>query len=208
MTDDHQYISYEDWGRQFFLGAVTPERVLQAVNVLAGRPVNLGPFGAGPGRLAKVTANGQIHPATATTVPGDLVRLSVQLPVQLRFEIDLQVEVQKFDAALMVPLQLSARAVDGLKVYIEVATPRPDDIEVDLRARGLRASITSAVANIDGELRRMTARYVARELEKEPVRSARLIDVSRAIDGAMGGIVGGPRGDPALPAAEPRSESA
>jgi len=208
MTDDHQYISYEDWGRQFFVGAVTPERVLAAINVLAGQPVNLGPFGAGPGRLAKVTAKGEIHPATATVVPGELVRLAVQLPVELRFEIDLQVEVQKFDAALIVPLHLVARAVDGLKVYIEVATPRPDEIEVDLRARGLRASITSAVANIDGELRRMTAKYVARELDKEPIRSARTIDVHRAIDGAMGGLVTGPRQKAAAPAANAQPEPA
>ena len=48
-------IEYREWG-EFFRTAVTAERVLGGINVLAGRLIDVGPMGVGPGRLVKVTA--------------------------------------------------------------------------------------------------------------------------------------------------------
>lgn len=92
-------ISYAAWGRAFFREAVSVERVLAAVNVLSGQPVDL--------------------------------------------------------------------------------------IVVDLRAQGLRASLTKHAARVQGELQRFVARYVAREVEKDYVLRVRTIDVSAAIDRAL-----------------------
>jgi hypothetical protein len=44
------------------------------------------------------------------------------------------------------------------------------------------------VANVEGELRRFVARYVAREIEKPEVARARLIDVAEAIDKAWASL--------------------
>jgi hypothetical protein len=177
-------ISYEQWGIDFFREAISEQRVLGAVNTIAGQPIDFGPMGVGPGRIAKVRAYGEIGAATATQERGDQIAYRVLLPVALTFEVDLQVETHRFQAELLVPLTLTAEAQTGVRIFIDAAPPRPDDIQVELRAKGLRASVLQRVVGIEGELRKFVAGYVRRELDKPHVRDARSIDVSRAIDRA------------------------
>ena len=66
--------------------------------------------------------------------------------------------------------------------------PRAADVGCQLKAQGLRASITQHAANVEGELKRFVAKYVAREIEKPYVVKARTIDVSGAIDKAVGNL--------------------
>lgn len=179
------FVSYGAFGHQFFQRAVTPERVLGGVNVLAGQPIDFGPTGVGPGRLVRLTATGRIGAATGESHhSGEDIGFRVTLPVSLGFEVDLGLEVHRFNAGLLVPLVLTARAVDEVKVFIDVAPPRPSDIVIDLQARGLRASMLQRVAGVEGEVRRFVAKYVSREVEKPHVRAARIIDVGAAIDHA------------------------
>lgn len=179
MTD---YCSYEEFGRSFFRLAVTEDRVLAGINVLAGEPIDFGPIGVGPGRLAKVSARGNLQPATLERVEGEHVQFRVALPVSLRLTVDLQLDTQHFDARLVVPLDLTARARNGCTVFIEALAPRPEQVDVHLKADGLRASLLQRAAGVDDELRRFVAKYVTRELEKPAVVAARTIDVARAID--------------------------
>jgi len=184
----HDYISYEEFGAQFFVRAVTEKRILGGVNTLAGQPINVGPMGVGPGRIAKVTAKGAIGEATATPIPGETVSYRVVLPVRLTFDVNLQVDAHRFHADLEVPLTLVARAASPLKVVIDVVPPLPDQVTVKLRAEGIRASMLNKVVGIDGELQRFVARYVEREVTKPAVAAARVIDVARAMDGAWTSI--------------------
>ena len=186
MTDDGalSYVSYETFGRQFFELAVTEERVLAGVNVLAGQPIDFGPIGVGPGKIAQITAHGEIGTATASQVVGDEVAFRVVLPVKLNFTVNLQVDSHRFAATLAVPLVLTARAVDGLTVFIEVEPPRTSDIGIDLNAQGLRASILHRVAGVEYEVQRFVAKFVAREVEKPHIRKARTINVAGAVSGA------------------------
>ena len=184
----HDYISYEEFGAQFFVRAVTEKRILGGVNTLAGQPINVGPMGVGPGRIAKVTAKGAIGEATATPIPGETVSYRVVLPVRLTFDVNLQVDAHRFHADLEVPLTLVARAASPLKVVIDVVPPLPDHVTVKLRAEGIRASMLNKVVGIDGELQRFVARYVEREVTKPAVAAARVIDVARAMDGAWTSI--------------------
>jgi hypothetical protein len=188
-------ISYEQWGIDFFREAINEDRVLGAVNTIAGQPIDFGPMGVGPGRIAKVRAYGEIGAATATRERGDEIRYRVLLPVSLTFVVDLQVETHRFEAELLVPLTLTAVAQSGIRIFIEAAPPRSDDIQVELRAKGLRASVLKRVVGIETELRRFVAGYVRRELEKPHVREARSIDVSRAIDRAWESLSPGSRED-------------
>jgi hypothetical protein len=186
-------ISYEEWGVHFFHEAISEERVLGAVNTIAGQPIDFGPMGVGPGRIAKVRAYGEIGAASAARERGDQISYRVVLPVSLTFEVDLQVETHRFEADLLVPLTLTAVARPGVRIFIEATAPHGDDVQVDLRAKGLRATVLQRVVGVEGELRRFVATYVRRELDKPHVREARMIDVSQAIDRAWASLAPEPR---------------
>lgn len=186
-----ELIDYAAWGERFFATAVTAERVVAGVNVLSGRPIDVGPIGVGPGRIAKVTARGTIGTATGQRVGADPVVFHVDLPVTLAFSIDLGMDKQRFDADITVPLLITARARADLAIALEVTPPETGQVVVRLKAQGLRASLTSKAANVEGELRRFVARYVAKELDKPYVRDATVIDVGGAIARAAAGL--GPR---------------
>ncbi|WP_028655636.1 hypothetical protein [Nocardioides sp. J54] len=188
---DEDLVDYARWGERFFATAVTVDRVLRGVNVLAGRPIDVGPLGVGPGRIAKVTARGVIGTATGQRVGADPVAFHVDLPVTLQFSIDLGVDQQHFDADITVPLVITARARADLAIVLDLTPPQTGQVVVRLRAQGLRASLTSRAANVEGELRRFVARYVAKELEKPYVRDATVIDVAGAVERAAAGL--GPR---------------
>jgi hypothetical protein len=193
-------IDYATWGEEFFATAVTAERVLAGVNVLAGTPIDVGPLGVGPGRLAKVRATGEIGTAVGERTAVVPATFRVTLPVSLAFVLDLGIDEHRFVADIVVPLVLTARARADLAIVVDVTPPQASQVVVRLKARGLRASITQHAAGVEGELKRFAARYVAREIDKPYVAAARVIDVSGAIDTAMRSL--GPRGDraPALAA--------
>ena len=193
--DEGATISYEQWGVDFFSEAVSEQRILGAVNTIAGQPIDFGPIGVGPGRIAKVRAYGEIGAASATRQASDHIGYRVVLPVSLTFEVDLQVETHRFEADLLVPLTLTAVARPGVRIFIEATPPRSEEVQVDLQAIGLRASVLQRVVGVEAELRRFVARYVRRELDKPHVREARLIDVSRAIDRAWASLAPAPRAD-------------
>jgi hypothetical protein len=182
------FVSYEEWGADFFAEAVSGERILGAVNHIAGQPIDFGPIGVGPGKIAKVRAYGAIGAATAERVDAAEISYRVELPVDLTFELDLQVETHTFHAELLVPLTLTARALEGVRVYIAVTPPHSSEVQVRVQAEGIRASIMQRVANVEGELRRFVSRYVAREVAKPHIEEARLIDVAAAIDRAWAHI--------------------
>jgi hypothetical protein len=185
---ERQFVSYQQWGLDFFAEAVSQDRILAAVNNIAGQPINFGPMGVGPGKIAKVKAYGQIGAATAHPLEGGEISYRVELPVSLTFEVDLQVETHVFHAELLVPLTLTARALDRVKIFITIDPPRASEIEVKVQAEGIRASIMQRVVNVEAELRRFVSKYVARETSKPHIEEARLIDVSAAIDRAWGSI--------------------
>ena len=174
--------TYEEFGALFFRAAITPERILGAVDGIAGQPIDFGPMGVGPGRIARVMAKGQIGDAAATELPGIPISYRLVVPVALDFTVDLQVEKHHFHADVEVPLTVTAHATQDLRIIVDVTPPNPDELELDLAAEGMRAGLLKRVANIDGELRRFVAKYVARELEKPHVVATREIDVGVSID--------------------------
>lgn len=178
-------IGYAEWGVGFFTTAVTSERVLAGINVLAGQQIDVGPMGVGPGRIVKVRATGCIGTAVGERTGSDPVTFQVSLPVSLEFTIDLGMDKHRFTADMSVPLVLTARARQDLAIVLDVTPPTPQQVVVRLKAQGLRASITQHAANVEGELKRFVSKYVAREIDKPYVVKARIIDVSGAIDRAI-----------------------
>ncbi|MFL6157672.1 MAG: hypothetical protein ACJ72D_16380 [Marmoricola sp.] len=188
VPGDDELVSYQQWGLDFFDEAVSQDRILGAVDNIAGQPIDFGPIGVGPGKIAKVRAFGEIGAASAHRIEGPQISYRVELPVSLTFELNLQVETHTFHAELLVPLTLTARAVEGVRIFISIDPPRAADIQVRVKAEGIRASIMQRVANVEGELQRFVAKYVARETSKPHITEARVIDVSAAIDKAWGSI--------------------
>lgn len=188
-----ELIGYGEWGERFFEAAVTEDRVLAGVNAMAGQQISFGPLGVGPGRIAKVTAVGEIGTATGQRTSTDPVQFDVLLPVTLQFNLDLGVDVHRFDADVEVPIVLTARAREDLAIVVDIDPPTKDDITVRLKAKGLRATVTQYAANVDGELRRFIAKYVGRELEKPKIVAARVIDIGAAIERGAVSVV--PKGD-------------
>lgn len=183
-TAPSDLIDYAHWGERFFASAVTVERVLDGVNVLAGRPLEVGPLGVGPGRVARAQAVGRIGAASGVRVATTPLTFDVTLPVSLELVLDLGVDRQRFDAEVVVPLTITAHACADLSIVIDVAAPSPEQVSCELRSRGLRASLTNRVADVAGELRRFVSRYVARELEAPYIREATVIDVAAAVERA------------------------
>lgn len=188
VPGEDEFVSYQQWGLDFFAEAVSEDRILGAVNNIAGQPIDFGPMGVGPGKIAKVRAYGAIGAASAHRQDGGEISYRVELPVSLTFEVNLQVETHTFHAELLVPLTLTARAVEGVKIFITIDPPRSSEIQVKVQAEGIRASIMQRVINIEAELKRFVAKYVARETSKPHIEEARVIDVSAAIDKAWGSI--------------------
>lgn len=183
MSDDR--MSYAQFGARFFEHAVTAERIRDGFGGVAGEPIAFGPKGVGPGRLAKVTARGEVGaPDVEPLWEGDDVAFTLTIPVHLALTIDLGLDRHAFDVTLAVRLALTARAAPPLRVVIDVEPPRREHVSAVVEAAGLRAAVLQRVAGVDDEIRRFVARYIAREIDKPHIRAARDIDVAARIDGA------------------------
>ncbi len=184
--EDHR-VSYAVFGTGFFEHAVTEARIVGAMSGLAGDEIEFGPIGAGPGRLAQVSASGVVGSASADRLAAEEVAFRLVIPVSLDLRIDLGVDTHRFHADVTVGLRLTARAAPPLRLVIDVDKPTWRDVTVVVTADGLRATVLQRVAGIDREIGRFVARYVAREIEKPHIRAARDIDVAGRIDGSWTG---------------------
>jgi len=184
MAEGEDRITYAEFGERFFAHAVTEARIVGALSGLAGDRIEFGPIGAGPGKLAKVSAVGELGVASAAPLDAEHVAFRLTIPVALDLHIDLGVDEHTFHAAIAVGLTLTARAADPLRVVIDVDPPTWRDVTVEVEADGVRAEVLRRVAGIDREIRRFVAKYIAREIDKPHIRAARDIDVAARIDGA------------------------
>ncbi|HET6876038.1 MAG TPA: hypothetical protein VFH38_00760, partial [Jatrophihabitans sp.] len=179
-TPDPTFISYAAFGRRFFEVAVTRDRVAEAVAGIGGRPIEVGPMGVGPLSLAKVRANGMVgEPELVEIEHDEHIAFQLVIPVELQLKIGIGLDTYRFNADMRIRLPVAARAAERLRVVIDVEPPTRHDVEVELRADGLRASALQAIANVEQELKRTVAKFVAKEIEKG--RDERIIDVEQAL---------------------------
>ncbi|HJQ43083.1 MAG TPA: hypothetical protein VJ831_08360 [Jatrophihabitantaceae bacterium] len=187
MTDaapTDEFCSYEEFGRGFFVAAVTEERILAGVAGLTGESISFGPLSAGPAKIAKVSATGRIGTPHVERLTESVPQFRLDVPVDLQITIRLPLDEHHFQADVTVRLTLTPRPAPPVRVFIDVEPPTRDDVEVAIHAQTMRASLLQTVGGIEGELRRFVAKYVAREIEKPHIRAARDIDVAARIAGA------------------------
>ena len=156
---DDDRITYAVFGERFFEHAVTEGRIVGALDGLAGDQIEFGPIGAGPGKLAKVRAEGTFGQASAERLPSEEVSFRLTIPVELDLDIEL-VDRHRFDVAVTVGLTLVARAAEPLRVVIDIDQPTAKDVNVVVEAEGIRASVLQRVGGIDREIGRFVARYI------------------------------------------------
>ncbi len=65
-------ITYEQWGVDFFLEAISEQRVLGAVDTIAGQAIDFGPISAGPGGIDQAWASLAPRPDADEGVLADL----------------------------------------------------------------------------------------------------------------------------------------
>ncbi|MGO3326173.1 hypothetical protein [Gordonia sp. (in: high G+C Gram-positive bacteria)] len=177
-TDDgRRYLTYEEFGRRFFEVAVTQERVGAAFAAVAGEQFQVGPLVVGPAGVAKVRADVEIAEPEILRQVGDSITFTVRLPLRIALLVDLKVDRIRYDVDGVVTLPLTVRCAEPLQLRIEVRPPQPRDVVVNVASYNMRGSIIRYLAQVDDEIRRVIARFVADEIDKPETLRARLIDV-------------------------------
>lgn len=183
------YVSYEEFGRNFFEVAVTESRIGAAFSAIAGEQFQVGPLPAGPGGVVKVVADVKIAEPHITRHVGDLITFTVELPLAIRLLIDLKLDRLRYDVDGLITLPLTVRCAKPLELRIEVDPPAPRDVFVDVASRNMRGEIVRNLAQVDNEIRRVIAKTVAEEIDKPEVRKARFIDVAAELSRALEGPI-------------------
>lgn len=189
-ADPLVFIDYAEFGRRFFAAAVTRTRVADAAQRLAGRPIEVGPMGVGPLGLIKVRAQGAVGRPTVEPRDADEVSFELTIPVDLQMRVDIGLDKYRFNAVVKVRLALTARAAEALLIVVDIEPPTKRNVDVEVRAEGLRASVLQIVAGVDGEVRKAVAKFVRREIAKPAIQSSTRIDVGAALlrmDGPVDG---------------------
>ncbi|MGA3253183.1 MAG: hypothetical protein ABSD32_03360 [Mycobacterium sp.] len=181
---NHDYLTYEEFGRRFFEVAVTPERVAAAFADIAGNEFAMEPIAQGPGGIAKVSANVKIQEPRVTRRLGDTITFVIHIPLSIDLLLDLRLDKQRFLVSGDIALRATARAAEPLLLIVDVAKPRPSDITVNVSSKSLRGEVLRILAGVDGEIRRFIAQYVADEIDAPQSQAAQVIDVADRLDEA------------------------
>jgi hypothetical protein len=179
---NHDYLTYEEFGRAFFEVAVTPERVAAAFADIAGSEFAMEPIAQGPGGIAKVSAGVKIHEPKVTRKLGDSITFVIHIPLSIDLLLDLRLDKQRFVVSGDIALRATARAAEPLLLIVDVAKPRPSDITVNVSSKSFRGEVLRILAGVDGEIRRFIAQYVAEEIDSPPSQAAQVIDVAHQLN--------------------------
>lgn len=178
------YISYEDFGRRFLEYAASTERITAAFAQLAGAAFDFGPIGAGPGKLAKVSAQVQLGNPGVRRDIGEYISFELIIPLNVDLLLNLAVDRHRFEVDGNIHLHLTARTAEPLRVVIDIAEPKPSDVRINVATDTIRGQLVRIIASVDHEIRRFVARYIAKEIRKPHIAAVRDIDVAQRLDAA------------------------
>lgn len=183
---NHDYVTYEEFGRRFFEVAVTltasPPRL--PTSRAASSQWNRSPR---PRRIAKVSANVKIREPRVTRKLGDLITFVIHIPLSIDLLLDLRLDKQRFMVAGDIALRATARAAEPLLLIVDVAKPRPSDITVNVSSKSIRGEVLRILAGVDGEIRRFIAQYVSAEIDSPKSQAAQVINVAEQLDSTWSG---------------------
>ncbi|ORA33494.1 hypothetical protein [Mycobacterium aquaticum] len=185
---DHDYITYEEFGRRFFEIAVSEDRVGDAIGAIAGDEFEMGPIGQGPGKIAKVSARVKIQKPRVTRNVGETITFSIRIPLEIDMVIDLRIDRPQFMVFGEIALRATALAAEPLLLILDVKKPRPSDISIHVTSKSLRAEVLRIMAGVDAEIKRFIAAHVAGEIDSPGSEKAKVIDIGTEIQSAWKGV--------------------
>ncbi|OFJ51350.1 hypothetical protein [Mycolicibacterium grossiae] len=185
---DHQYVTYEEFGRKFFEVAVTEERVGDAIAAIAGDEFTIGPIAQGPGKIAKVSARVKVQSPHVTRQVGELITFRIRIPLEIDMVVDLRIDKPRFMVFGEIALRAEAVAAEPLLLILDVHKPRATDIAIHVTSKTLRAEVVRIVGGVDAEIKRFIAAHVAGEIDSPESNEAKVIDVARQLDETWTGI--------------------
>ena len=188
IMSDHQYLTYEEFGRKFFEVAVSEERVGGAIAQIAGDEFEIGPIAQGPGKIAKVTARVKILTPVVTRNVADLITFSIRIPLEIDMVVDLRIDKPRFMVFGEISLRAEALAAEPLLIILDVHKPRPSDIAIHVTSKTLRAELVRIIGGIDAEIKRFIAAHVAGEIDSPESNKAKVIDVGGQIATVWTGV--------------------
>jgi hypothetical protein len=177
-------ISYEQFGVRFLELGVTPERVATTLHAIAGDVIEVGPLDVGPANAASVVARGAIAPPRVDRLSTSPLRFRALLSVELSLDVSVAGTQTHYDARLRVPLDLTVRTAEPLDLVIDVARVSARDVEVDLKASGVRARVLQRLGNVEVEIRRHVAKFVRDRIDDPKGVAARRLELLPLIDEA------------------------
>lgn len=178
------YISYEEFGRRFLEYAASPERIAGAFEKLTGEAFAFGPIGAGPGKIAKLSATVRLGQPRLKREVDETISFDLVIPLQVDLLIDLAVDRYPFRVDGTIHLHLTVRTAEPLCVLIEIAEPQPSNVRINVASATRRGELLRILASVDHEIRRFVSRYIATEIAKPNIQAATVIDVAARLDAA------------------------
>jgi hypothetical protein len=177
-------IPYEQFGVNFVTMAVTDERLADALAAVAGDVIKVGPLAVGPANAATVDAEGRIGAPSIERHEGTPLSFRAVLPVELSLDVKVAGVNHHYDARLAVPLHLTVHTAEPITLVIDVARVSSRDVDVRLKADGMRAKVLSRLGNVEDEIRRHVARFVREKVDSPAGERARRIEILPMIDRA------------------------
>ncbi|BBY30052.1 hypothetical protein [Mycolicibacterium sediminis] len=185
---DHQYVTYEEFGRRFFEVAVSEQRVGDAIAAIAGDEFEMGPIAQGPGKIAKVTARVKIQTPQVTRHVSELITFAIRIPLEIDMVVDLRIDKPRFMVFGEIALRAEALAAEPLLLILDVHKPRAADISIHVTSKSLRAEVVRIVGGVDAEIKRFIAAHVSGEIDSPESHRAKVIDVAEQLDQTWTGV--------------------
>ncbi|MFF3573246.1 hypothetical protein [Nocardia jiangxiensis] len=173
------WIDYAEFGRRFLPRIVTPARVRAVAESLSGRVIEVDSMRTGPRDAAEVTARGVIRlPRVTERADADTVAFDMVVPVTLDVVVDVR-KADHYHAEVEIPLVLMTRTAAPLLIVIDVEQPHSTQIDVQLRADGLRARTLGVIGKMRRRIAAQVSEAVSRHLADPSIRT---VDVAARLD--------------------------
>ena len=140
------------------LSVATPQRAVRVISGLIGDAVAFGPVPAGPHEMATASAVGAVGRLTAWR--DGVTRVIVCVPVSLDVTVDIGSRRIPAEVDLVVRVGLVGRAAPGA-VEIDVEAIAHEDIDADIRTRGVGGVFLRRLGDLDTEIRHHVGVYVS-----------------------------------------------
>ena len=184
MTTSPSALPHEEFGGNFLRMALTVDRVSEAVDRVLGDRLELGPMGAGPGRvLAKITAKALFGASYGEAIAGEDFAYRIHVPASVDVDLDLAVDRLHFIADVVVPIEVRVTLDGPLTLVWTITPPSRDEVVLNISTATRRAAMLLKVANLDDELRAFVVRIAEKEMQKPHVLRATRIDLSEVVNG-------------------------